>query len=157
MRVGRGTYVRSLAVDLGRALGVGASVSYLLRMRSGMFTLTDAYTIGDLKEASQKGRLAALFSDPLEMLWGVAKFQIKNSSVGKVIHGVQLGYEDFEKPHLVSLHSRAMGPFLAYEVNETGAVRITAVMQNEEPYLTYDKVLTRESDTGANSRSRKRR
>jgi len=39
---GKGTYVRSLAADLGRALGCGAHLSRLRRTRSGAFTLAEA-------------------------------------------------------------------------------------------------------------------
>jgi len=42
MRCSKGTYVRALARDLGRALGVGAHVTVLRRTRSGPFALADA-------------------------------------------------------------------------------------------------------------------
>lgn len=45
---GSGTYVRSLARDLGEALGVGASLAYLLRTHSGPFHLRDSYTLEEL-------------------------------------------------------------------------------------------------------------
>jgi len=42
VRCSKGTYVRSLAFDLGRALGVGGHVAALRRTRSGPFALADA-------------------------------------------------------------------------------------------------------------------
>jgi len=39
---GKGTYVRTLAADLGRALGVGGAVDRLVRTRVGPFRLEDA-------------------------------------------------------------------------------------------------------------------
>jgi tRNA pseudouridine55 synthase len=45
LRCSKGTYVRSLAFDLGRALGVGAHVTALRRTRSGPFALADALTL----------------------------------------------------------------------------------------------------------------
>lgn len=42
LRCGRGFYVRSLAHDLGRALGVGGHVSMLRRTAVGPFTIEDA-------------------------------------------------------------------------------------------------------------------
>ena len=44
----KGTYVRSLAFDLGRAVGVGAHLSDLVRVRSGPFTLCQAWTLTEL-------------------------------------------------------------------------------------------------------------
>lgn len=38
----KGTYVRTLCEDIGRRLGVGAHMSYLVRTRSGPFALADA-------------------------------------------------------------------------------------------------------------------
>jgi tRNA pseudouridine55 synthase len=46
---GAGTYIRSLAHDLGRTTGTGAHLSNLVRLRSGPFTLAHAWTISDLE------------------------------------------------------------------------------------------------------------
>jgi tRNA pseudouridine55 synthase len=45
---GRGAYIRSLCADLGRALGCGAHVVELRRMRSGRFTLDQAMTLEEV-------------------------------------------------------------------------------------------------------------
>jgi tRNA pseudouridine55 synthase len=42
IRCGKGTYVRSIARDLGESLGTGAYVKALRRTRIGSFTLADA-------------------------------------------------------------------------------------------------------------------
>ncbi len=44
----KGTYIRSLAHDFGRALGIGAHLGSLCRTRSGSFTVTEAWTLDDL-------------------------------------------------------------------------------------------------------------
>lgn len=56
----KGTYVRSLAHDLGECLGVGAYLSNLVRIRSGPFTLADAVRLHDLP--------ALLESEPWEQI-----------------------------------------------------------------------------------------
>ncbi|SOD74162.1 tRNA pseudouridine synthase B [Jatrophihabitans sp. GAS493] len=45
-----GTYIRALARDLGRALGVGGHLTALRRTRVGPFTLDDAQTLAELAE-----------------------------------------------------------------------------------------------------------
>jgi tRNA pseudouridine55 synthase len=50
-----GTYVRSLANDLGKALGTGAYLIGLRRTKSGRFTLRDAVPLRRLKEAFDAG------------------------------------------------------------------------------------------------------
>lgn len=52
-----GTYIRSLAYDLGEALGVGAHLTALVRSHSGGFTLNEAVTLEVLQEASDWGAL----------------------------------------------------------------------------------------------------
>jgi tRNA pseudouridine55 synthase len=44
----KGTYVRALARDLGVALGCGAHLTALRRIRAGMFTLEDAISLEDV-------------------------------------------------------------------------------------------------------------
>ena len=44
----KGTYIRTLAQDIGRALGCGAHVATLRRLRAGPFSITDAVTLEDL-------------------------------------------------------------------------------------------------------------
>jgi tRNA pseudouridine55 synthase len=46
----KGTYIRSLARDLGEAVGVGAYLSNLVRLRTGPFTLRDAWRLDELAE-----------------------------------------------------------------------------------------------------------
>ena len=45
----KGTYVRSLAEDLGKALGCGAYVSALRRTRAGPFSIEDSVTLSTLQ------------------------------------------------------------------------------------------------------------
>jgi tRNA pseudouridine55 synthase len=42
---GGGTYIRSLVRDIGRALGCGATMTFLVRTRSGMFSIDEASTL----------------------------------------------------------------------------------------------------------------
>lgn len=47
---GKGTYIRSLAVDLGERLNLPATLKSLVRLRVGNFTLRDALTVDDAKK-----------------------------------------------------------------------------------------------------------
>ena len=53
-----GSYIRSLAHDLGRLLGCGGILSSLRRIRAGEFSVEQAHTISDLENLSAAGRLA---------------------------------------------------------------------------------------------------
>jgi tRNA pseudouridine55 synthase len=52
----KGTYIRSLAHDLGQALGYGAHLSRLVRQRVGPFRAEDAVPLDDLLERLPTGR-----------------------------------------------------------------------------------------------------
>jgi tRNA pseudouridine55 synthase len=54
---GSGTYIRSLAHDLGQKHGAGAHLAEIVRTAVGEFTLDQALTLEEVAEASQTGRL----------------------------------------------------------------------------------------------------
>ena len=49
----KGTYIRSLCMDIGAALGVPATMRFLLRTRVGGFSLADSYTLEELAAAGE--------------------------------------------------------------------------------------------------------
>lgn len=51
VRCSKGTYIRSLACEIGEALGSGAYLSSLRRTRSGGLRVEDAYTMDDIINA----------------------------------------------------------------------------------------------------------
>lgn len=53
----KGTYIRSLAYDLGERLGPGAHLSALVRTRSGPFSLAESITLEQLASALEQDRL----------------------------------------------------------------------------------------------------
>lgn len=62
VRCSKGTYVRTLGHDLGRALGCGACVTALRRVRIGELEVTGAVDLETLQEESGTQRLARLLS-----------------------------------------------------------------------------------------------
>lgn len=56
----KGTYIRTLCADIGKALGTGAVMSALERERSGAFGISDAYTLEALENMSPEERISAL-------------------------------------------------------------------------------------------------
>lgn len=56
----KGTYIRSLAHDLGRKLGCGAYLRNLVRLKSGPFHIGDAVSVSKLEDAFSQGRWSEL-------------------------------------------------------------------------------------------------
>ncbi len=61
----KGTYIRSLAHDLGEKLGCGAHLTALTRTASGQFSLNEAHTLDELRAAFEDG-YAARFLMPMD-------------------------------------------------------------------------------------------
>jgi tRNA pseudouridine55 synthase len=55
-----GTYIRSLAYDLGRALGTAAHLAALRRTAAGGFGLNEAHTLPEIESAEEAGTFARL-------------------------------------------------------------------------------------------------
>ena len=55
----KGTYIRSLCQDIGEALGVPATMAFLLRRRVGDFTAENALTLEELAEVREQALLPA--------------------------------------------------------------------------------------------------
>jgi tRNA pseudouridine55 synthase len=56
----KGTYIRSLAEDIGAKLGIGAHITALRRLKAGPFNLEQSYTIEDLQAIQQTSGEAGL-------------------------------------------------------------------------------------------------
>jgi tRNA pseudouridine55 synthase len=54
----KGTYIRTICDDIGKALGCGAVMTALTRTASGFFRIADAHTIEEIAEAYEKGEEA---------------------------------------------------------------------------------------------------
>jgi tRNA pseudouridine55 synthase len=64
----RGTYVRTLADDIGQKLGCGATLQELRRTASGPFRIEEAVTLANLENAAGEGRVERYCLSPLAAL-----------------------------------------------------------------------------------------
>lgn len=58
VKCSKGTYIRTLCVDIGKSLGYPAHMKGLVRTASGPFTLKDCYTFEEVEEAVNQGSIA---------------------------------------------------------------------------------------------------
>ena len=91
-----GTYVRSLANDLGEKLGIGAHLVGLRRTRSGQFTLRDAISLRRLREAFDTGDWAQYLIPASEALSDWKTIVLDADMLEKVRHGHRLPAEEGE-------------------------------------------------------------
>ncbi len=86
----KGTYVRSLCNDLGRHLGYGAYMSFLVRTRAGSFSLKDSKTLEDIKNFRQGQQLKELIMPVDFVLSGLPKVLVNNGALSAVLSGSKL-------------------------------------------------------------------
>ncbi len=130
-----GTYIRSLCVDIGDALSVGAHMQDLRRTRAGILTEKDAVSLHDLRDAVEdckKGESKALRSmlRPMEVLLAqMPKITIKDSAVDAVCHGA-----DLAAPGIIEIDEtiRRGWPVVLRTLNEEGVALGTAMMDADE-------------------------
>lgn len=77
-----GTYIRSLAADLGAALGGPAHLSSLVRLRVGSFTIDEAHPLEEI-EADPQGVLVA----PVDAMRALERVRVDAESARAVAHG----------------------------------------------------------------------
>jgi tRNA pseudouridine55 synthase len=82
-----GTYVRSLANDLGEKLGTGAYLVGLRRTKSGRFSLRDAVPLRKLQEAFQAGNWYQYLIPAAEALGDWPAVELSPDDVEGVRHG----------------------------------------------------------------------
>lgn len=63
----KGTYIRTLCADIGKALGVGGVMKALKRMEASGFTIEDSCTLGELEAMSEAEREAKIL--PVEEIF----------------------------------------------------------------------------------------
>jgi tRNA pseudouridine55 synthase len=85
----RGTYVRSLAADLGKVLGPGAHLKSLRRFCSGPFSVKDALNLEKVEQLS-RDRIVPKSVIPLhEALPDMRRAKVKGSTARRIRNGYQ--------------------------------------------------------------------
>ena len=100
----KGTYVRTLAADLGTALGCGAHLAGLRRVATGGFRIGDAITLDALAAVDPETRDARL--NPVDcLLDALPRLDVALDDATRLRHGRSIG-----APEQKSTRFRAYGP-----------------------------------------------
>ena len=111
MQVSPGFYVRSLAFDIGEALGCGAVLTALRRTRSGEFGLDQAVPLADVLQAGRDA-VAARIVPFRALLPELPSVTLRSAlQLERLKNGVELGPADLESPLAVLPPiTRLLGP-----------------------------------------------
>ena len=85
-----GTYIRTLADDIGRALGGRAHLTALRRVRNGPVHVRDARSVDEIVEAAANGDVGRLILDPGSVLEGFPEIRVDEAMAFRVRNGREL-------------------------------------------------------------------
>ncbi|WP_232697080.1 tRNA pseudouridine(55) synthase TruB [Brevibacillus daliensis] len=116
----KGTYMRTLCVDLGKDLGYPAHMDHLLRVKSGPFTLDQAVTLEWLEQQVKEGTTD--FIIPIgEALSYLPRYQVPKERVAAVRNGLETGLVNcqaeegqliclYDEEQILGIHKVHKGP-----------------------------------------------
>lgn len=85
-----GTYIRTLAADVGDKLGVGAHLASLRRLGSGRFSLEEAVDIDKVADLAAQQRLGEILITPAEAVADYPRLVVDAEAATKLRHGKPL-------------------------------------------------------------------
>ena len=88
----KGTYIRSLAYDLGEQAGCGAYLSGLIRTRSGPFALSESITLEQLAEAAAQGTIEQFLFPADKAIEHYPALMLDETTTERVRHGNAFEY-----------------------------------------------------------------
>lgn len=128
-RCGKGTYVRAIARDMGRALGCRGHVIGLRRTRVGPFFEDDAFSLAEIEEAAEAGEDMSTFLRPVEMALGdILELNVSPSDAADLAQGRSVLIRGRDAPILGgAAYAMSKGQIIALGEIEKGAMHPTRV------------------------------
>ena len=102
-RVASGTYMRSVAHDLGTLVGCGGHLASLRRTGVAEFVIADAHTLGEVEAAAAKGNCEALFVHPRKLLPSMPSITANDEVAAMVRSGRAVNLPDFSRAKQVKV------------------------------------------------------
>ena len=102
-RVASGTYLRSIAHEMGQLAGCGAHLESLRRTSVAEFQLNDAHTLAELEKAAQSGEVENILVHPRQLLPLLPSVTATEEIAAKIRHGMAVNLSDFSRAREVKV------------------------------------------------------
>lgn len=128
-RCGKGTYVRAIARDIGRALGCRGHVVGLRRTRVGPFSQDDAVGLEEIEAAAEAGEDLSSFLQPVEVALGeILELNVSPADAADLAQGRSILIRGRDAPVLGgSAYAMSKGRIVALGEIAKGALHPTRV------------------------------
>ena len=127
----KGTYVRVLAEDIGRALGCGAHLTALRRTRAGRLSVDDAVTLSALEAMSLELRRGRLLPAD-ELLASLATVRLDDVLAERFRQGQRLALDAEPRCERVRVYAGTNELLGTATISEWGVVEPERLMSNEK-------------------------
>ncbi|MCU1284492.1 MAG: tRNA pseudouridine synthase [Acidobacteriales bacterium] len=120
-QVSSGTYVRSLAHDLGEQLGTGAHLQSLRRTQVGEFGVVEAHGLDALADRAANGTLPECLLHPRQLLPEIPSVTATEDQMAKIRHGNAVNLADLGQSKLIKVF-RGQGELVAVASRVAGTL-----------------------------------
>lgn len=131
----KGTYIRTLAVDIGKELGFPSHMSYLKRIGTDSFSIDETVTFEQVEEAVAENRLESVLFPVMRGLEHMPVWNVSEDVKARVLMGQKLPrpQENIPGPFLVMYQNELLAIYKNHEKNsdEIKPVRVFNMYKNE--------------------------
>ena len=120
-RVSSGTYLRSIAHDLGKEMGPGGHLASLRRTAVAEFALADARTLEQVETAARSGKAEEALVHPRRLLPALPAVTAPEESLGKVCSGTAVNLPEMSGARQVKVF-RGQGELIAIATRVAGTL-----------------------------------
>lgn len=94
VRCSAGTYIRTLAEDIGRKLAAGAHLAALRRTRAGKFDLAKSVSLEKLEQIAAENKLSDILISMNTAISHLAEFRLDEANLAKIKRGMKVFAEN---------------------------------------------------------------
>ncbi len=126
----KGTYIRTLCVDIGRRLGLPAVMSGLVRTATGGITLDKCFTLEEIEQHMVQGTIQRIFLPIDEVIAHIPAIVLEQSLINRALYGQLItipninieGLKQGDSDQVVRLYSESSTFHGIFSLNTSSAV-----------------------------------
>jgi tRNA pseudouridine55 synthase len=130
-RVSSGTYMRSVAHEMGQQLGCGAHLESLRRTAVAEFNISDAHSVEQLQQAAQSGGVEEMFVHPRRLLPDFPAVTADEENAARIHTGRAVNLPELSQARIVKVF-RAQKELIAIATRVAGTLFHPSIVFSSE-------------------------
>jgi tRNA pseudouridine55 synthase len=141
-RVASGTYMRSVAHEMGQQLGCGAHLASLRRTAAAEFEIADACTLEQMQDAARKDAVEDLFVHPRKLLPSLPSVTADEATAARIRSGRSVNLPDLSRARQVKVFC-GQKDLIAIATRVAGTLFHPKIVLTGEPAPQVSNAVTR--------------